>query len=88
MTNVQVLTSEGCTPCLRVKRIVKELQAEIGNVTVEEIDFTSPTGSKMSIENNITYPPAVFVDGKLAAKGKIYAEQLVAAIRAGNGSES
>ena len=88
MTNVQVLTSEGCTPCLRVKRIVKELQAEIGNVTVEEIDFASPTGSKMAIENNVTYPPAVFVDGKLVAKGKIYAEQLVAAIHARNGSES
>lgn len=88
MTNVQVLTSEGCTPCLRVKRIVRELQVEIGNVAVEEIDFASPTGSKMAIENNVTYPPAVFVDGKLVAKGKIYAEQLAAAIRAENGSES
>jgi glutaredoxin len=88
MTNVQVLTSEGCTPCLRVKRILKELQLEIRNLAVEEIDFASPTGSKMAIQNNITYPPAVFVDGKLVAKGKIYAEQVVAAIRTENGSDS
>jgi len=88
MTNVQVLTSEGCTPCLRVKRILKEIQLEIPNVAVEEIDFASPTGSKTAIKNNVAYPPAVFVDGKLVAKGKIYAEQVVAAIRAENGSES
>ena len=87
MTNVQVLTSEGCAPCLRVKRIVKELQVEIGNVTVEEVDFASPTGSRMAIENNVAYPPAVFVGGKLVAKGKIYPEQLAAAIRTENGSE-
>jgi len=88
MTNVQVLTSEGCTPCLRVKRIIKELQVEIGNVAVEEIDFASPTGSKMAIENNVAYPPAVFVDGKLVAKGKIHEEQLAVAIRAGDRGES
>ena len=88
MTSVQVLTSEGCTPCLRVKRIVKEIQLEIPNVAVEEVDFASPTGSKIAIENNIPYPPAVFVDGKLVAKGKIYAEQVVAAIRTEHGSES
>jgi glutaredoxin len=88
MTNVQVLTSEGCTPCLRVKRILKEIQLEIPNVAVEEVDFASPTGSKMAIQNNIAYPPALFIDGKLVAKGKIYAEQVVAAIGAENGSES
>jgi glutaredoxin len=82
MTSVQVLTSEGCTPCLRAKRMLKELQLEIRNLPVEEIDFASPAGSKMAIQNNIAYPPAVFVDGKLVAKGKIYAEQVVAAIRA------
>ena len=88
MTNVQVLTSEGCTPCLRVKRILKEIQLEIPNVAVEEIDFASPTGSKIALQNNIAHPPAVFVEGKLVAKGKVYSEQVVAAIRAENGSES
>ena len=88
MTSVQLLTSEGCTPCLRVKRILEEIQLEIPDVAVEEVDFASPTGSKIAIQNNIVYPPAVFVDGKLVAKGKIYAEQVVAAIRAENDGES
>ena len=88
MTSVQLLTSEGCTPCLRVKRILEEIQLEIRNVAVEEIDFASPSGFKLAIQNNIAYPPAVFVDGKLVAKGKIYAEQVIGAIHAENGSEN
>ena len=68
-----------------VKRILKELQLEMPNLTVEEIDFTSPVGSKLAIENNVTYPPAIFLDDKLIAKGKVYTEQIVAAIQADKG---
>lgn len=88
MTAVQVLTSEGCLPCLRVKRILKELQVEMPAISVEEIDFTSPTGSKLAFDNNILYPPAVFLDGKLIAKGKIYAEKMIPTIREHNGRKS
>lgn len=88
MVNIKLLTREGCTPCLRVKRIVKELQGEFPDITIEEVEFTSSTGSKLAIENNVAYPPAVFLDGKLVAKGKIYAEQMVEAIRAENGVSS
>jgi glutaredoxin len=88
MTDVQVLTSEGCTPCLRVKRILEEIQLKMPNVSVKEIDFASPTGSKIALQNNVAYPPAVFVEGRLVAKGKIHSEQLVAAIRAENGRPS
>jgi len=79
--NVLLLTSYGCTPCLRVKRILKELQAEIPNLCVEEVEFKSISGSKLSIENNVLYPPAVFLDGKLLVKGKIDAEKMITAIR-------
>ncbi len=88
MVNIKLLTSEGCTPCLRVKRILKELELEFPDITIEEVEFTSSVGSKLAIENNIAFPPAVFLDGKLVAKGKIYAEQVIAAIRAENGVSS
>lgn len=88
MVNIKLLTSEGCTPCIRVKRILKELQFEFPAITIEEVEFTSSAGSKLAIENNIAYPPAVFLDGKLIAKGKIYAEQMIAAIRSQNGVSS
>jgi alkyl hydroperoxide reductase subunit AhpF len=64
-----------------VKRILNELQAEFPDISIEEVEYTSNAGSKLAIENNIVYPPAVFLDGKLLAKGKIYAEQIVAAVQ-------
>ncbi len=81
MPRLLLLTSEGCTPCLRVKRILNELRAESPDISIEEIEFTSAVGSKLAIENNILYPPAIFLNGKLIAKGKIYAEQITAAVQ-------
>jgi hypothetical protein len=81
MPNVLLVTSYGCTPCLRVKRILKELQSEMPNLALEEIDYTSPPGAKLSIENGIQCPPAVFLNGKLIAKGKIDADKLIKTIR-------
>jgi predicted thioredoxin/glutaredoxin len=59
---------------------LKELQAEMPNLTLEEIEYTSTTGAKLSMANSITYPPAVFLDGKLIAKGKVDANALIQAI--------
>ena len=81
------MTSEGCTPCLRVKRILAELRAAMPDLTVDEIDFRSAAGSKLAIDNGILYPPAVFLDDKLIGKGKIHAETLIAAIRQENGDQ-
>ena len=81
MPHLLLLTSVGCTPCLRVKRILTQLQTEFPDVSIEEVEYTSNAGSKLAIDNNIAYPPAVFLDGKLLAKGKIYAEQIVAAVQ-------
>jgi predicted thioredoxin/glutaredoxin len=64
-----------------VKRILNELQAEIPSLCVEEVEFKSISGSRLSIENNVLYPPAVFLDGKLLAKGKIDAGKMISAIR-------
>jgi len=81
MPHLLLLTSLGCTPCVRVKRILTELQTEFPGISIEEVEYTSDAGSKLAIDNNIAYPPAVFLDGKLLAKGKIYAEQIVAAVQ-------
>jgi glutaredoxin len=88
MSKVLLITSYGCTPCLRVKRILKELQAEMSNLAVEEVEYTSPSGAKLSMENNIQYPPAVFLDGKLIAKGKIDADSMIKSIHESDGSKT
>ncbi len=71
----------GCTPCLRVKRYLNEFHAKNPQIEVEEIEFSSQVGSKLAVENGVLYPPAVFLEGKLIAKGKIDAETLIATIQ-------
>jgi len=79
--NVMLLTSYGCTPCLRVKRILNELQVEMPDLCVQEVEFKSVSGTNLSVKNNVLYPPAIFLEGRLLAKGKIDAEKVIAAIR-------
>ena len=81
MPNVMLLTSYGCTPCLRVKRILNELQVEMPDLCIQEVEFKSVSGTNLSVKNNVLYPPAIFLEGRLLAKGKIDAEKVIAAIR-------
>lgn len=81
MVKVLLVTSEGCKPCSRVKRVLKELQADMPDLIVDEVDYYSPAGSKLAVDNNITYPPAVFIEGTLFEKGKIHTDEMVASIR-------
>jgi len=84
--NIMLLTSYGCTPCLRVKRILNELQGEMPDLCVQEVEFKSASGATLSLKNDVLYPPAVFLDGKLLAKGKIDVEKMIVAIRESRGS--
>ncbi len=79
---VAVVTKDGCTPCLRVKRIVGELKSELPGILVKEVDFTSQEGVALAIRDCILYPPAVLINGKLFAKGKILEGPLKDAVRA------
>jgi len=88
VSKVLLMTTLGCTPCTRVKRILNELQTEIPALVIEEVEFASPAGSKLAMENGVLYPPAVFVNGELIAKGKIDAGKLIATIRESNGVRS
>jgi hypothetical protein len=55
------------------------------SLSVEEVDFASPAGSKLAIENSVVYPPAVFLEGRLIGQGKIEADDMIATIREANG---
>ena len=82
-----MVTSEGCKPCSRVKRVLSELQSEMPSLIVETVDLTSPDGTKLALENQILYPPAVFIEGKLFGKGKIDVDRMVESIRNVNRGE-
>ena len=83
MSNVEVavISKEGCLPCLRVKRILGELKAELPEINVREVDFASEEGVALSVKNSVLYPPAVIINGFLFAKGKVMEEPLKEAVR-------
>jgi thiol-disulfide isomerase/thioredoxin len=78
---VVMVTKEGCLPCLRIKRILGELKAELPELGVREVDFTSEEGIALAVKNSILYPPAVLINGCVLAKGKIMEEPLKEAVR-------
>ncbi|MDG6901308.1 MAG: hypothetical protein JRM80_05040 [Nitrososphaerota archaeon] len=78
---VDMVTKEGCLPCLRIKRILGELKAELPEIRVREVDFASEEGMALAVKNSILYPPAVLINGTLLAKGKIMEEPLKEAVR-------
>lgn len=78
---VEMVTMEGCLPCLRIKRILGELKVELPEIQVREVDFSSEEGFALAVKNNILYPPAVLINGTLLAKGKIMEEPLKEAVR-------
>ena len=76
-----MVTKLGCTPCLRIKRILGELKAELPEIAVREVDLSSDEGMALAVHNSILYPPAVLINGSLYAKGKIMEEPLKEAVR-------
>jgi predicted thioredoxin/glutaredoxin len=58
------------------------------DLIVEEMEFASPNGSRLAMEHGILYPPAVFIDGTIIAKGKIDADKMIATIREMNGAHN
>ena len=75
---VDMVTKEGC---LRIKRILGELKVELPEIQVREVDFASEEGVALAVKNSILYPPAVFINGTLFAKGKIMEESVKEAVR-------
>lgn len=61
--------------------MLNELQTEMPELALQELEFASPEGSEISIRNGILYPPAVFLNGTLLAKGKIDVDMMSSAIR-------
>ena len=73
---IVLLTQEGCNPCFRVKRLLRDLQVEHLDLVVREVPFSSPEGLELATANSILFPPAVLIGDMLLAKGRIHPEQL------------
>lgn len=86
MTEVVVLSRQDCLPCRRVKRLLGDLVRERPEVTVREVDLGSPEGIRLAMAHGVAYPPAVFIDGRLHAFGKVNEGPLRAAMAHAQGA--
>lgn len=77
---VILVTQEGCNPCLRVKRLLDEIRPEVGPFETREVQLSSEEGVELAVRHNIPFPPAVFVNGRLVAKGKVLEKDLRSAL--------
>jgi len=77
---IEMLTSPGCANCPAVKKLLKELTAELkGDITVEEVDITvEPT---RAAQYGVMSVPAVAINGILKFVGVPKREELKKAIR-------
>jgi len=76
---IEMLTSPGCANCPAVKKLLKELTAELkGDITVEEVDITvEPT---RAVQYGVMSVPAVAINGILKFVGVPKREELKKAI--------
>lgn len=51
--------------------MLRRIQADRPEITVEEIDATSPLGLRLSIEHGVLVMPGVIMNGRFLAMGSI-----------------
>lgn len=71
ITLVRPKTCINCYRCEGIKRALGRLKAEFPDIEIEEIDALSEEGIKLVRENQITYTPGVFLNGKFIGMGEM-----------------
>lgn len=71
LPQVLLVSQDGCNPCRRVRRILEEIRREGGRFGLREVAFDSEEGLDLAVGHGIQFPPAVFLDGRLIARGKV-----------------
>lgn len=81
MTKVQILTSDTCAHCVRVKAALKKIKEDMPNLEIEEVNLLKPEGQKMAAKYGVMASPGIIIDGKLAFQGGATEEQLRGALK-------
>ena len=77
---IVLLSQAGCNPCVRVRRLLDEIRADVPGLEVREVAMGSPEGFELALSYSVLFPPAVFLGRRLLAKGKVYPDPLREAI--------
>lgn len=69
MIKVTLIRPSGCAHCVAVKETLNSMKNDYPELTVEEIDMTTPEGQKMVQKYNILSSPGILVNDEFFAFG-------------------
>lgn len=70
MISVTLLTKQNCHLCDHAKEMLGRLAADYP-IAVETVDLASREGSQVALEAGFLFPPALLIDGRPFAQGRL-----------------
>ncbi|OGF63374.1 hypothetical protein A2926_03930 [Candidatus Giovannonibacteria bacterium RIFCSPLOWO2_01_FULL_44_40] len=71
MILLQEINVRGCVDCKRFEKWWESAKAGFQNVTLEQIDATSPKGQEIVLKHSIMASPGIIVNGELFSAGGV-----------------
>lgn len=65
-----LVTTIDCHLCEHARRVLERLKADY-EFDVVEIDWESPEGQELVVQDAVLFAPALYLDGRLAAFGRL-----------------
>lgn len=72
---VVYVTAPGCRLCAHGRRVLEQLTDDL-DLSIREVDLLSSEGRRLIASGRVPFPPAVFVDDRLVAHGRLSARSL------------
>ena len=69
MIKVTLIRPRGCQHCIAVKATLEKMKSDYPELTIEEIDMTTPEGQALVQKYNILSSPGILVNDEFFAFG-------------------
>lgn len=76
MIKVTLIRSSGCQHCVQVKGTLESLKTDYPDLTIEEIEATTPEGQTLIIKHGILSSPGILINDEFFAMGGATEKQL------------
>lgn len=67
--NLTLVTREGCVHCAQTKELLQKIGPEYPELSVEEVDMTTPRGQELISRYGIMSSPGIIINDELFAMG-------------------
>jgi len=75
MLKVTLIRPDGCSHCVAVEESLKRMKTDYPDLTIEEVDMTTPEGQEMVQKFGILSSPGILINDEFFAFGGATEEQ-------------